>query len=293
MKRSLGISLLILAAEIGLTALAASAQISPNEKDLGFHEDLERRAEYLKAHGLMDTAADVFRREQLLEKLRAKESSVAHLRGHDGGGQGSVPLIWKPIGPAPLPPSGATGRVSGIAFDPVTPSTVYLAVGQGGIWKSRNGGNNWVCLTEGLPTQSIGAIAVDPSNPLVIYAGTGDPNGRDAQSGLGVLKSTDGGKTWKLISQPFFSSGFSVISIGSIAVHPTNGKTVLAGTSIGLYRSEDGGLTFQSTGSQLARADEGQIVFDPSHPDTVFASWTYSSNQLWKSTDQDCIGDRS
>src|SRR5262249_40876453 len=120
---------------------------------------------------------------------------------------------WQPIGPAPIntgPSSGAnTGRIAAIAVDPTTPSTIYVAAASGGVWKSIDGGNSWTPKTDHVPgaTTNMGAIAIAPSNPNIIYAGTGEANfdGAGVLPGTGILKSTDGGDSWSLLGQAYFS----------------------------------------------------------------------------------------
>src|SRR6266566_4228373 len=117
----------------------------------------------------------------------------------------SIPLnssSWTAIGPAPLGSSPAfanSGRIAGVAAHPTDPNTIYIAAAGGGVWKTTNGGATWTPLTDTQRTLSMGAIAISPSNPLVLYAGTGEANNSlDSNYGRGILVSTDGGATWTL-----------------------------------------------------------------------------------------------
>src|SRR5437762_7057866 len=97
--------------------------------------------------------------------------------------------------------SRVSGRVRSIAFDPTNANTVYIAVSQGGIWKNADitsATSEWVCLTDKLPTTSMGAVAVDPTNKNVLYIGSGEYEGgyAAASEGTGIYKSIDGGANW-------------------------------------------------------------------------------------------------
>ncbi len=190
-------------------------------------------------------------------------------------------LTWKPIGPQPTQPaSSASGPTSGpvtaIAVDPgdASGNSVFLAAAQGGVWKTTNGGQNWLPLTDDQPSLAMGSLAIAPSNDKIIYAGTGEEvgDGFDAYYGVGVLKSLDGGSTWALTCTgsglaanatcPFsgpFNDGFfpgGGARVGSLAVNPSNANQVLAGAQIffssksqpgepGVYCTNDGGGTWQ------------------------------------------------
>ena len=171
----------------------------------------------------------------------------------------SVPQTqWTFIGPEPINYGSSyynSGRIASFVIDPRSNNTVYAGAAEGGVWKTTNGGQNWTPLTDNQPALAIGALALDPSNPNTVYAGTGEENfAGDSYSGVGILKSTDGGQTWTNIPGPFTQH-----YIGGLAVHPTDGITVLAASSIGLYRSADAGQTWT-----LVRSGEATAVFfDP------------------------------
>ncbi len=102
---------------------------------------------------------------------------------------------WRNIGP-----SSMGGRVSDIAVDPQHPYVIYVGLSTGGVIKSTNNGTNWSPLFDDQPALSIGAVAVAPSNPDIVWVGTGEPNGRNSSGwGDGVYKSTDGGKSWNMM----------------------------------------------------------------------------------------------
>src|SRR5262249_50206521 len=94
-----------------------------------------------------------------------------------------------------------SGRIAAVAADPTNAKIIYIAAAGGGVWKTTDGGTTWTPLTDNQPTLSMGAIAVAPSNPNVIYAGTGEAdNMSDCFYGRGILKSTDAGATWALLT---------------------------------------------------------------------------------------------
>src|SRR5258706_5793709 len=153
---------------------------------------------------------------------------------------------WTSIGPRAVNSQGqlyASGRVSALVVDPRSADTVYLGGADGGVWKTTDGGKNWKALTDSQASLAIGALAIDLTNPDIVYAGTGDPNGF---LGAGILKSTDAGNTWTNILGPFEGS-----RVGGLIVHPTNGQILLAAkasipnaASDGIYRSTNAGTTW-------------------------------------------------
>src|SRR5579871_5660404 len=174
-----------------------------------------------------------------MERMIAKEKTLASLADPPGPG-------WKLIGPRPtnvfavLGPSGngspyAAGRVTALAVDPRNASVAYLGAAGGGVWKTTDGGQNWQPLTDDQASLAIGSIALAPSNPDVVYVGTGEQNNSgDSYYGAGVLKSTDGGMTWTQLSGPFTiptssSRLFGGAHIGALAIHPNDPNIVLAG----------------------------------------------------------------
>jgi photosystem II stability/assembly factor-like uncharacterized protein len=150
-------------------------------------------------------------------------------------------LKYRLVGPS------AGGRVSRACGLPGDPSTYYLAAAAGGVWKTTDGGLNWKPIFDEQSTSSMGAIAVAPSDPNVIYAGSGEANIRgNVEPGNGIYRSTNGGKTWKHVWK---QKG----QIGRIIVHPTNPDSAYAavlGSAFGpnpdrgVYRTNDGGRTW-------------------------------------------------
>ena len=159
---------------------------------------------------------------------------------------------WKQIGPAPLlisPPNGGDGKgpdsgtVVDIAIDPsgTTDQVIYIA-GSGGVWKTTDGRNTWTPKTDFMPTLSVGAVALDPADPSIIYAGTG--NAFNAGSGIfesvGVYRSIDGGDSWIVLNP---GGMFTRTSTIQRIVLPAHDLLILA-TNQGVFRSVDGGQNF-------------------------------------------------
>jgi hypothetical protein len=179
--------------------------------------------------------------EQLeLEEARLKARQAALHREADPA---QLPA-WVPLGPAPIgqgqtfgtPRVAVSGRVSTVVFDSgyngSTNQTVYLGAAQGGVWRSRDNGATWTPLTDDQPSLAMGAIAIDPTNPNIIYAGTGEAHlSGDSYYGAGLLKSTDGGATWAQIAGPISASeprqpAFLNAAFHTLIIDPTTPSTL-------------------------------------------------------------------
>jgi photosystem II stability/assembly factor-like uncharacterized protein len=180
------------------------------------------------------------------------------------------------------PPAG--GRVSRVAGIPGDPLTYYAATASGGVWKSTDGGIRWKPVFDDQPTSSIGSIAVAPSDPNVVYVGSGEANIRgNVVQGDGIYKSTDAGKTWQHVWK---QDG----QIGTMVVHPKDpdvayaavlGKPFGANPERGVYRTKDGGKTW--TMALYVDADTGasDVALDPTNPRIVFAGFWQARRRPW------------
>ena len=216
----------------------------------------------------------------------------------DSGG----PSGWTALGPAPITGSfsgNVSGRLTGLATDPTNFNTIYAAAAGGGIWKTTDGGTSWLPLTDSQVTTAIGAVAVAPSNHLVVYAGTGESNNSgDSLYGRGILKSADGGATWTLGGNSLFDR----LSTARIVVSPTDPNTVYAAMSWGVYngfinggntgvwKSTDGGTTWSNTTAGVSTTDEySDLVMDPTNPLVLYAAvgtlFGGAANGVYKTTD--------
>ncbi len=162
----------------------------------------------------------------------------------------SVAVGWRPLGPfsiphgqtygsGPLSRPAVSGRISAVAVDPGNAQHILIGAAGGGVWETRDLGVTWFPRTDNQPALATGAIAFDPQNPSIVYAGTGEGDFY-WNLGVGLLRSTDGGATWALrATAPFVGEGFF-----KIIVDPQDGNRLYAATTGGLYRSTDGGTTW-------------------------------------------------
>ncbi|MBA2422793.1 MAG: hypothetical protein H0V61_06170, partial [Chitinophagales bacterium] len=181
-------------------------------------------------------------------------------------------LLWLQEGPINI-----GGRVQDIEMDPADTSIIYVGAASGGIFKSHDGGLNWVSIFDEQPSLSIGDIAIAPSDPDIIFAGTGEPNcggGSVTYDGMGVYKSTDAGLTWN------YSGLDSTRNTGRIMIDPNNPQQVFIATmgdlfantlQRGVYRSDDGGDTWERILFVSDSTGAIDLVINPLHPDTLYA----------------------
>ena len=179
---------------------------------------------------------------------------------------------FRAIGPAVM-----MGRVDDIAGSEKDPMIVYVGFATGGLWKSTDGGNHWKSQFDNMANESIGAIGIAPSNPNVVYVGTGEANNRQSSSiGDGVWGTTDGGKTWKHLGLE------DTQSIGRVVVDPTNPNIVYvaamghlfgANPERGLYKTIDGGKTWKKVEVHRSRYRASPTWPSiPSNPKIVYAA---------------------
>jgi photosystem II stability/assembly factor-like uncharacterized protein len=211
-------------------------------------------------------------------------------------------IRYRSIGPA------AGGRVSRSTGVPGNPLVYYAATASGGVWKSADGGATWKPIFDDQPISSIGAIAVAPSDPNVVYVGSGEANIRgNVAAGNGIYKSTDAGKRWKHVWK---QEG----QIGQLIVHPTNPNVAFAAVlghafgpnpERGVYRTADGGKTWKLVlvGKALSRTlhvyykGKGtahdikheyeavgaiDVCFDATNPHILFAALWQTQRRPWE-----------
>jgi len=192
---------------------------------------------------------------------------------------------WELLGPSVVPGNGGgNGRVNCICFHPTDPNTFWVGSPSGGIWKTTDGGSSWISLNANLLTNlSIADIAVDPSNPDILYLATGDGYGYEVENifwggtySAGVLKSIDGGTTWNATGLAYIQSQNNIIQ--RIVVCPTNTQVLLASARDGMWRSADGGTTW----TKVQTAHFFDIKFNATDNSIIYAS---SETEVFKSTD--------
>jgi photosystem II stability/assembly factor-like uncharacterized protein len=183
----------------------------------------------------------------------------------------------KPIYNASWSDGKTSGRVSFVLPHPTDTGIVYIASAGGGVWKTTDGGNTWIPLTDNLPTLSSGALAFNPLNPNVIWYGTGEQHYcAVCFPGDGLFKSTDGGNTWIKVA-PASVVGFY---ISRVIISPLDTNTIFVASDRGILRSTDGGLTWNwiFSGDQV-----NDLVYRQDNPNVLFAATLYSG--IYKSTD--------
>jgi len=180
-------------------------------------------------------------------------------------------LEFRNIGPALM-----GGRIDDFAVQEDDPSTFYVATAAGGLWKTQNAGTTFEPIFDDQPVSSIGDVTLAPSDPSIVYVGTGEPNNRQSSSwGNGVYRSLDGGQTWTHLGLA------ETHHIGRIAVHPRNpdvayvaalGRLWGPNKERGLYQTADGGRTW--TQSKFVDEDTGvvDVAIDPQSPHILYAA---------------------
>jgi photosystem II stability/assembly factor-like uncharacterized protein len=211
--------------------------------------------------------------------LHAQDSPVKP--PDDGTPKELTSLRYRLIGPA----NG--GRVSRAAGVPGDPSTYWAATASGGVWKSTDGGATWRSVFDDQPVSSIGSLAVAPSNPNIVYVGSGEANIRgNVAAGNGIYKTSDAGKTWTHVWK---QEG----QIGTMVVHPTDpdiafaavlGKAFGPNPERGVYRTTDGGRTWKQVLKKDADTGASDIAMDPSNPAILFAGFWQARRTPWDLT---------
>lgn len=182
----------------------------------------------------------------------------------------------KGIKPRAIGPAGMSGRITAIDAVNNNPDIVYAGAASGGVWKSEDGGIAWKPIFEKEASASIGAIAIEQSNPDVIWVGTGEGNPRNSlNSGYGIYKSLDAGKTWKLMGLE------KTRNIQRIIIDPTQPNTVYVGAigspwgahpQRGVYKTTDGGKSWKKILFVNNKTGAADLVMDPSNPNKLIAA---------------------
>jgi len=193
-------------------------------------------------------------------------------------------MRWRMIGPF------RGGRTRAVAGVPNQPNLFYIGAVNGGVWKSDDYGRTWTPIFDQEPTQSIGAIAVAPSDPNIIYVASGEGLHRpDLSVGNGIYKSTDAGKTWTHLG---LRDGQQ---IPALAIDPRDPNKLFAAVlghpygpndERGIFRSTDGGNTWQKILSKDENTGGSDIEMDPSNPDVLYASLWEMRAGPWEDNNQ-------
>ncbi len=230
-------------------------------------------------------------------EIRLERERTARLKAAGRSTTATNPS-WVSIGPTYRTIAGGTpdnagdnsGLAAGIAIHPTDPKTLWLASAGGGIWKTSNGGTTWRPVTDLLGPTPTGAIAVSPSNPSRVYAGTGcgdSSSSYQSASGFGVLISNDGGETWR-VGAAGTGPGNTFFEL---SVDPANPDVVLAASDAGVQRSTDGGDTWKQViavpAYSLSRASaDPKVLFAGTwNPPASGSLVSRVPGSIWKSTD--------
>jgi len=213
---------------------------------------------------------------------------------------------WVELGPAPITSGPYTGRCSAIVACPLSPGKYYVAGASGGVWRTLDAGATWTPLTDTLAFNSIGALALDPTNDDVIYAGSGEANfANHSFYGLGLYASADGGGTWTVLAaESFAGRTFSRILVSPTdplvlyaAIMPAGGFPALNAAKghprrndpVGVYRSLDGGVSWAVLASGLPATAASDLGMDPTNANVLYAAigdiFGPPENGIYKSVD--------
>jgi photosystem II stability/assembly factor-like uncharacterized protein len=287
-----------------LAPVAAHAQRSgqrpvpvrdPGDKTAGEEEEIEKREEWFRESRSLDS---VNRPDQL------RATAVADLALRQAQRAEELRMLgqsWQPIGPYSMTMLNwvmgpVAGRAIALAVHPTNDDILYLGTASGGLWKTTNAGGNWTSIFDGIGTLSVGAVALQPGNPNVVWAGTGErqsscagQGGGQTYFGMGIFRSTDAGATFQARN----GTGpltLDLSYIQSIAMHPTDPNTlVVAGEAFCLPDgTRVGGGVFKTTdaGATWIRVKSGtgsDVLYDPTNPAVMYLSM--NGEGIFKSTD--------
>jgi photosystem II stability/assembly factor-like uncharacterized protein len=189
-------------------------------------------------------------------------------------------LSYRMVGPS------RGGRVTAVTGVPSKPTTFYMGVASGGVFRTTNNGETWTPITDGqVPLGSVGAIAVADSDPNIIYLGTGSDGARsNVSTGRGVYKSTDEGKTWT------FSGLYNAGQIGAVRIHPTNpdivwvsatGDLFKPNTERGVFKTTDGGRSWKKVLYINEEVGAADVELQPGNPNVVYAWMSRLERKPW------------
>ncbi len=198
---------------------------------------------------------------------------------------GTPPLDLSAFHPRSIGPAVTGGRIHDVEARPDDPSTIFIATASGGLWKSVNRGHTWVDLWQDMPVSTFGDVALSPSDPDIMYAGTGEQNNRQSTSwGNGVYRSDDGGATWRHLGLE------GTRHIGRVVVHPNDpdivyvaaqGNLWRASSDRGVFKSVDGGSSWEKV--LFVDDDTGatDLAINPTNPEIVYAATYQRRRRTW------------
>ncbi|MBL0199288.1 MAG: hypothetical protein IPP81_03685 [Chitinophagaceae bacterium] len=192
---------------------------------------------------------------------------------------------FKNLKPRNIGPAGMSGRITAIDAVVANPSIFYVGAASGGVWKTENSGHSWAPIFDEQPIQNIGAIAIQQSNPAVVWVGTGEGNPRNSLNlGGGIYKSMDAGKTWKKMGLD------KTICIHRVVIDPVNPNTVYAAaignpyaehSDRGVFKTTDGGETWNKILYANDTTGCADLIMDPSNPNKLIAAMWQFKRTPW------------
>ena len=306
---------------VGLVAFSARGQNQP-AKIVDYHR---QEAEFLTMQ--MRDENGKIPHNAMLNAIQQKQQMQMDARAWPGSAPGG-PLSYEQSRTAGIDsaswtwvgPGNVGGRIRSILVHPTTTTTMWVGGVGGGVWKTLNGGTTWFPLNDFMANLAIGCLVMDPTNPNVIYAGTGEGfSNADGLRGAGIFKSVDGGSSW---TQLPFTTSSSFYFVNRLAICPTNNLILVAATGTGIWRSTDGGTNWSQrytsgvldcayhptdglciasgTGRCLYSLDSGltwnnaagvslagriELAYAASSPNIVYASANNNSGEVYVSSD--------
>src|SRR6266566_8247110 len=210
------------------------------------------------------------------QKEKGKEKAAATVAKTPSANEPAPMEKFKALEFRELGPAVMGGRIDDFAAVESNPSIVFVGVASGGVWKTVNNGITWEAVFDKEGVSTIGDIAIAPSDLSIVWVGTGEPNNRQSSSwGDGIYKSTDGGKTWKNMGLA------ETRHIGRVVIHPKNPDVVYvaalghlwgANPDRGVYKTTDGGKTWNQVLKISNDTGVSDIAMDPESPDTLYAA---------------------
>jgi photosystem II stability/assembly factor-like uncharacterized protein len=216
--------------------------------------------------------------DDALIRAKAQRDALIQRQGL-GGGVSSARWTW-------LGPGNIGGRIRPVIFDHTDSNTIYVGGASGGIWKTTNGGAHWEPLDDFMATLAIGCMAIDPVDPNVLYAGTGEgffetvegTSNTAAVRGAGIFRSLDAGSTWQQIESTA-TPDFHFVN--RIAIDPTDPSILIAATGTGIWRSTDAGATW----SRRSTFNALDVKMHPTLPSRLVAGGHHADDGPYYSTD--------
>ena len=209
-----------------------------------------------------------------------RDKALSEIQQKNQLNKGALALSWTQLGPGNI-----GGRIRTIVVHPTDPNIVYIGSVSGGVWKTTNGGTNWLPLKDNMENLAVCTMVMDPTNSNILYAGTGEGYfNHDAIRGAGIFKTTDAGATWVRLTSTNNSNFYYVNKL--VIDQSTN--ILYAGTRKGLYRSTDGGTSFTGllvgTGGADVHCMDVEVAYTT--PSTVYATFgLFDDAVIYRSTD--------